>query len=355
MSKKIGLVFLLLALFVFTGCGNQREFSGKIIETSMDGEAKLSSFIIRTDDNKEIGFYLTAETGLFGFTYSLSSSGFLQGDFSEIELSVKGGKAQGKMTGESGEAIPAYNAEYIFITKFLTEETARLPDGSVAELWRYPYACAYVTPDGTELLCVQDPMGPENVTVAGTESFDDLNPEAQSNVLKFYSRQGLLYDVQAELEKAYSEYLQTENKADLFNTYMLRQDISPSASNDRLMYFLTCVELPLSGAQVYERRLGAAFDRETGEAISNWELFSCSPDMAVKAIIELAGVTDEELRAELQKAFKPEYLVFFPDNLEVYFPRGTLPSQEYGYALALDYDEKLCAIMEQWAIPQSRG
>jgi len=35
----------------------------------------------------------------------------------------------------------------------------------------------------------------------------------------------------------------------------------------------------------------------------------------------------------------------------VCFNKGTLPSEEHGYMLGLDYDERLLEILQPWAVP----
>lgn len=64
-------------------------------------------------------------------------------------------------------------------------------------------------------------------------------------------------------------------------------------------------------------------------------------------------MTDPVLRAEMEAAFQPEYIILFPNDLEVSFPIGTLPCQEYSSGLGLDYDDRLREIMYDWAIPDS--
>ena len=67
-------------------------------------------------------------------------------------------------------------------------------DGNYVDLWQeeFHWRDLYRLPDGTELLTEQTPNGPERVYVGGTESFDDLSEAAQTAVLAYYQRQGLL-------------------------------------------------------------------------------------------------------------------------------------------------------------------
>ncbi len=44
----------------------------------------------------------------------------------------------------------------------------------------------------------------------------------------------------------------------------------------------------------------------------------------------------------------------FPDHLEISYPQGTLPSQEYSYSIGLDYDAELLSVLQPWAVPDGR-
>lgn len=354
MMKRIGLLLFTISLCFLVACSTQREVSGRIIETNIDENTGLISFVIHADNDKDVGILLTDETSIFSFVEGITADEFKTGSFTDVVVSVEYDDSQRSLTTNSNQEITAYNAKQIQITGILTAETAALSDGTTIEIWNCSNESCFTLPNGIELMRIQCLTGPDNVYVGGVESFDDLCEEAQKNVMRFYDEQGLLYDVQAELEKAYDDYLQQED-ATKFNSYMISQDISPTASNETVMYFLTSVLLPIDGNHCCECRIGAAFDRKTGDVISNWDLFSCSPEEAIQTILEIVGVTDLSLREEMEKAFKPESIILFPDNLEVCFPQGSLPSQEYSYMIGLDYDDKLSEILNQWAIPESNG
>ncbi len=236
------------------------------------------------------------------------------------------------------------------------EKVMTFSDGESVNLWRrVPFGhAAYKLSDETTLLLVQDPAGPANVYVGGVKSLDDLSEPAQRAVAAFYEEQGLLYNVPSELEKAYADYLACQDKGTLFHEHYISQDIVPTASNDSIICFLTSVILPVNGQMAQEVHLGAVFSRETGEVLNNWELFSLPEDEARQRLLDIFNVADSALRTEMQAALKPEYIILFPDNLDVTFPRGTLPSQAYSYSIGLGYDE-LQGVIQSWAIPNSDG
>ena len=57
--------------------------------------------------------------------------------------------------------------------------------------------------------------------------------------------------------------------------------------------------------------------------------------------LKAADISDPGLLSEMEAAMKPEYIILFPDALEVAFPQGTLPSQEYSY-VAVSYTHLGC-------------
>ena len=118
------------------------------------------------------------------------------------------------------------------------------------------------------------------------------------------------------------------------------------------MYFQTSVYLPLGGRTNHELRLGAAFDRETGEHIENLDLFVCSEEEAIEAFLDAGEVPTQLLRTEMQAAFQPEYLVFFSNSLQILFLQETLPSQEYAYCVSAEYDDGLREVLHDWAVPE---
>lgn len=345
-----------ICLLLLSACMGEQRADGKVVEAGIEEGAGVVSLVIRTDAGKEIGVLVTDETRVIslvdGVADGVTAEEFKTGAFSDIAVAVDYESPCSSFARKDGREITAYQADTIMITGFLTSETATLSDGTSVGIWNNSGSMLYTLENGTKLLRVSNPSGPDNTHVGGTESFDDLGEAAQRNVLKFYENQGLLYDLDAELQKAYEEYLAQEDKSK-FNLRHISQDKVPTASNERVMCFLTAVFLPIDSKTSHEYRIGAVFDRETGEVIDNWDLFSRPPEEAKQKILDIAGVTDPVLRKEMEAAFQPESIILFQDNMQVCFQQGTLPSQEHTYMLGLDYDEKLAEILNEWAVPQS--
>lgn len=235
------------------------------------------------------------------------------------------------------------------------EKVITFSDGESADLWswgnRVPF---YKLRDGTLLLSISGPTGPESVSGGGVESYADLTEAAQKAVSVYFDQQGLLYDTDSELEKAYADYLACKADGTEFQSRYVSQDIYPTASNEKIMGFATSVMLPVDRESSQELRLGAVFDRKTGEALSIWDLFTVPEAEARQRLLDAYKLADPVLRAEMEAALKPEYIVLFPDYLYVTFPQGSLPSQQYGYIFDIDYD-KLRDVLQTWAIPNKQA
>jgi hypothetical protein len=256
----------------------------------------------------------------------------------------------GALLNEILKIMPYLTAEELGLKE---KKVITFSDGESADLWRPDYSNRdiYKLSDGTVLLTVQDTVGPGNVYVGGVESFDDLSDAAKKAVSAFYEKQGLLYDTRSELKNAYAEYLACKESGTEYHERHITQDIAPTASNDTIMCFQTSVILPTKGDEVQELRLGASFDRNTGKALGNWDLFALPEAEARQRLLDAFDV-EPALRAEMEAALKPEYITLFPESLSVTFPQGTLPSQEHAYGFGLKYN-KLKDVLHPWAIPNS--
>lgn len=353
MIKKASLLLIISCIYLLCACDSDKNITGKVVEVKIDEEIGVTSFVVRTESNEEIGFFITDETNVFSFADRIIANDFKQGSFKDVIVSIKHKNVGNSLTTKTNKKITAYTANVIEITGFLTSETVTLKDGTIINIWKDSYGMVYKLQDGIELLRISKLVGPNDVYVGSIEGFDDLEEKAQVNVLKYYEKQGLLYDIQNELEKAYDGYMKKEDSSK-FDSYFISQNIAPTASNEYIMYFLTATVLPIDGKHCYEYRIGAAFNRRTGKVVNNLDLFSCSPEEAIPKILDIAGISDQILREEIEIAFEPKYIILFPDHLQVSFKQGVLPSKENGYSLGVDYDDKIREILNEWAIPNPR-
>ena len=347
--KKSALILLALCACLLSACGKSDDrLSGKVVETSVNDSVGLVSFVVRTDENKEVGILLTDEMSVGVLVDGMVTKDFLSGTRSDVLVSVEYDRSQRTLTRKDGTQITAYNAKRVDVTGYRKDDVI-LSGGAAVECWQESSGVSYVLPDGTELLTVETPFGPKNVYVGGQESLDDLSESVQEKVIAYFDAQGLLYDETTELERAYADYC-ADSAA--FIKHHVSQDVTPIASSEKVMYFLTDVSIPSDRPREQkELRLGTAFDRETGEVIDNASLFSCPAYEAERELLKLSQTGDASLQEELEQAFDWNNILFFPESLEINYPEGTLKSQEHSYLIGLDYDDALLSILNDWAVP----
>lgn len=345
-----GLFILFLAFAFGHSDGSLTELSGEVVEWSTDGDTSLSSFVVQTEEGDRFGVLMTGQAIVLP-SDTLSAENFLRQPPEGVVVSVLGKKGRQTLTAQDGRTLAACSAERVSIVGQVTQNVFPLSDGTEVDLIQYGSALfasnIYRLRDGKQLLRELPPSGPENVAVGGVASFDDLPPAAQEAVSAYYDRRGLLYNIKQQVEAAYQAY-RTDPDSPPFH---VEQSISPSAASSRVLYFLTSVTMPGGNGSGKELRLGDAFDRETGARLDPLSLFSISPEQVPEALVSLSKPESPTLKAEMIAAFQPDHLVFLPDGLEINFPLGTLPSQEYDYIAALDYTPQLTALLQSWAIP----
>ncbi len=361
---KRTLAFMLAALLALglTACQDEKNISGALAEVQTAEDGSLSALILERD-GKRTGVLLAEKTSVWprgegSWTGEEAMEAFRKDLQPGNELSAWCYPRKEKLETAEGESIPAYWGQSVHINGILKRNALTLRDGTAIDVMENGGQGdnrTYQLFDGTELLRVDDNGGPENHYVMSLESFDDLTPQAQEKVRAYYEAQGPLYDEREELERSYAAY---QELGEAFECDWVQQDAAPSASNDKIMYFVTSLRLPqeYGGRLSYERQSGGAFDRETGEKIDNWDLFAVSEEEVRRRFPELCGWVDEpELRAAMSEALKGDMFVFFPENVSVDFPPGSLPGEENGYCISLHYKDAPEGFFQPWAIPVNRG
>ena len=233
----------------------------------------------------------------------------------------------------------------------LTQETAAvLPDGESVGLWHTNSSTDdfYRLTDGTELLVVSDSNGPEETE---GESLYTLSADAKRMIRFYYEEQGQLYDVQSELEAAYADYESCQSAGTAYEMRTVRQTVTPTAANERMICFLTAVQLPRGQEPMEEIRLSAVFDRETGYEIDLWSMFTVPQETVMERLLEAGEITDPLEYAELAATIMPERIFFYPDHMEIGFPQDALSEKE-NYDILIDYAD-LTDILHDWAIPEA--
>lgn len=344
----IAAALLLCAGAMHFAATRQHRLSGQILRSEGNG-----TLLVQPEDGKPFYLLVSDETFVFSFLDGFDTQSFREGkltDTVQVSATVAGPKR--RVTTADGTTAAAWPAVQVEVRGRLQPEPVTLPDGTGVQVWQYARDTAYILADGTELLRVDTPIGPGNVYTGGVGSLAQLPRQAQEKILAFYEAQGLLYDERAQLERAYEAYCRWEDP-EPFSAHTLGQEIGPTASGDRVIYFMTSVHLPVSGNETTELRRGAAFDKTTGERIEAKDLFTCPPEELAPKLLDLAGITDPAQRDAMVSAFDAGNLVFFPEHLELSFPQGSLPGQEHSTLIGLEYEEGLRGLLVDGAVPHT--
>lgn len=348
MKRRIFIAALALCLVLLAICGRERTITGEIVEVRPDSGGTV--LVVETDRGGRTGVLLEERTAIGSWVNGVDAEAF--GASPRLRSNVSAvcrGLGRSVKAGD-GRSVTVRTASRLEVNSIRTPGALTLADGTALDRVDQSNRVCYYLPEGPLLLWEDRPSGPNNVYVGNTESFDGLDPQIQEKVLSYYQDRGLLYDLQGELERAWEEYRAAGAPED-FRGYAVGQAIRPAGASGKLMYFCTELTLPVEAGVVETRRLTAAFDRDTGASIGIWDLFTCPPEEAANTILELAEPGDPELRREMGEVLSPEMLTFNRDGLEVFFPRGSLPSLDGGCAFYLDYEGPLADIVQDWAIP----
>lgn len=361
--KKWGaalLLGLLLALGL-TACQEEKSVSGSLAEVQTDEDGNLTALVLELD-GKRAGVLVAEKTGVWpwgegSWTDEEAMEAFRKDLQPGNELRAWCYSRREKLETAEGETIPAYWGQSISIEGILKRNVLTLRDGTAVDVMEDGGVGdnrTYRLSDGTELLWITDNGGPENHYVMSLENFDDLSEAAKEKVRAYYEAQGPLYDELEELERSYAAY---RKLGEAFTCDWIEQDTTPTASNGKIMYFVTSLRLPQKyGERVsYEQQFGGAFDRETGEKLSNWDLFAVSEAEVRRRFPELCGWVDEpELQRAMSEALNPDWFAFFPECVSVDFPPGSLPGEENGYVVSLYYKEAPEGFLQPWAVPDGQ-
>lgn len=333
MKKLSALVACALAALLLAGCG-ERTYIGTL---TAPGDETARTFAMLGRDGTAYTVKVAEDVPVAAWPEGTEPSDLYSGNWPALRLSVKGRTA---LFG--GEPV-ALEASSVQIDAARQPEGLTLADGTSLTVWQAGFDREYCAPDGAVLL--EERLGSE--AADALENVSGLTEEAKENILGFYEAQGILYDLPAQLEKAWAAYNESED----FGLYTLGQEVNLCAENGSTLWLVTTVTLPLGGQVIAEEPVCAAFDKATGKALSAEELFTCTGDELAAALLDAAGITDEPRRDEMMAAFDERRVVFRSEALEVFYPVGAVPSEETALILGLEYTDEVKALLQPRALP----
>lgn len=334
MKKLSAFAACALAALLLAGC-SERTYTGTL---TAPGDGAARTFTMQGRDGTAYSVKVAEDVPVAAWPEGTEPGDLYSGNWPALRLSVKG------RASLFGEPV-ALTAGSVQIDAARQPEGLTLADGTCLSVWQASFDREYCAPDGTVLL--EERLSGEAADTI--ESVPGLTEAAKENILAFYEAQGILYDLHAQLERAWAAYSEADEG---FEPYTLGQEVNLCAQNDSTLWFVTKVTLPLGGRVVTEEQFCAAFDRATGEVLAPDELFTCTGETLAAALLDAAGITDEPRRGELLAAFDESRVVFRAEALEVFYPAGAVPSEETALILGLDYTDEVKALLQPRALPQ---
>lgn len=243
-----------------------------------------------------------------------------------------------------------------------TDEPAyTFADGTNAYQWKNEkentQQYRYRLEDGTDLLQTTCVQSPEEETDSELSGFDGLSDTAKEKVRAFYQEQGVLYDLNKELEDAYEDYRKCSGSRERFTCHEVSQDVTESAENKEYMVILTAVTTPkklhYDGGSTCNYKT-AIFNRGSGEQIDIWDLFTQPQKEAKEELAKICSVEDTTVsEQDVGPVMEQSQILLFQDYLEVWFPYGTWERQEFDKGFGFEY-EKIKGLLYDWAVPEEK-
>ena len=355
--KKWCFFLTLILLFGLSSCNGAEDdvyFWGQVEEVQWNEDGSLSALILDVGDGERKGVFLDGET-----TVNSAVEDILTGEEFRTEAPLGTGvsirlrpdtERRTLIARDGTEFSSTGTAMVLMVEEARSPDSLTLSDGTEVEIWADARGDrGYRLSDGTELLRESPPETDfSGYYVAGDTSLQDLPPALLTGIERYYRERGPLYDIQKEVERAYGAYAQAPEE---FQKYMAEQDVSWSAVAPGVYYFCTTLSLSVEPRIMTESQVTDAFDRETGAHIPIEELFSVSRVEAAKTIVAGTQAGPGDVRA-MEENFQWTYLCFEENRLDVWYPAGTLPGEEYRSGWGVDYSD-LGDILHPWAVPET--
>jgi len=298
--KRTRLVLLtLVCICLFAGCGGKKQAIGQV--TAYEN----GILSVETWDGKYYDFQVDPlQTSIFGLVGDEEDP---LGDGSDRRVQVYYSKKQGQ-----------FHAQTILVDSRLYRNVMQLSDGTPIDVWERIGNREYCLEDGTVLL-VEDSIEKLEVSNGwnGLLNSGDFPEEAQQGILTYYAEMGRRYDIPALLENAYLVYDFSEE----FDNAYVSQHSSVEDWNDRIICCKLQMILPQEnsngGAECFYE--GAVFDRQTGEHISNYDLFTITPEELEDYLLDQLDPDGTMDRSSIHLNLKPEQIVLCKDgDIEFY-------------------------------------
>ena len=329
--KRMTFVWLaLLCICLLAGCGGRKQAIGQ--PTAYEN----GILSVETWDGKHYDFQVDPlQTSIFGLVGDEEDP---LGDGTDRRVQVYYSRKQGKCY-----------AQTILVDSRLYRNVMQLSDGTPIDIWERSGSREYCLEDGTVLL-VEDRSGKleDSNGWSGLRNSGSFPEAVQQEIQDYYSEMGKRYDISALLENAYLVYNLSEN----FDNAYVSQHSSVEDWNGQIICCKLQMIIPQENSNggaacFYE---GAVFDRQTGEYISNYDLFTISPEELEDYLLDQLDPDGTLDRESIVLNLKPEQIVLCRDgDVEFYL----VDSEENGVQEMLQIglsSKQAKEILKPWAL-----
>lgn len=293
--KQIKLaIATVICVLLFCACNQNQQAIGQVTAYEND------ILSIETYDGKRYDFQVDPlQTSVLGLVGQEKDP---LGDGTDRRVQVTYSKKQGK-----------YFAKTVFVDSMLHRNVMQLSDGTSIDVWERNGWREYCLQDGTVLL-VEDGIGNLEDSSGWNWLMNSKNfPEAaQKGIQDYYAEMGQRYDIPALLENAYLVYGFSEE----FNNAYVSQHSSIEAWNDSIICCKLQMIRPLENSNGASENFyeGAVFDRQTGKMISNYDLFTLTPEELEDYLLDQLDQDGTLNRENIRLNLKPEQIVLCKDG-----------------------------------------
>ena len=321
--RRWKLLLAALCVLLLCGCGDQKRITGRVLSFEQ------GTLTVQTEKGKTYDFLVDSqETSIFDLV-TIHGEKPLDSD---CRVDVNWTRKQGKRC-----------AEFIWIDARLQRDALQLSDGTSIDLWEYNGYRDYCLKDGTILLMEETPVWPDAASRWDELLYSEDFPEAaQQGIRVYYKEMGLRYDIPTLLEDAWLMYGLSEE----YNAKLVGQHVSIEAWNDRIICCQMNLTIPRERTNGYADYFceGAVFDRETGAGISNFDLFTLTPEELEDYLLDF--LDNENIQLNLQ----PEQILLCRDGTIAFFLVDRTEGNYSGMLHAVLSPEQAREILHPWAV-----
>lgn len=329
--KRMKLFLMLLCCLLLWGCGSRKGITGQVTDYT---EGTIS---VTTEKGKTYDFVIQQPSVVIS-----SVIGFSHEDFPE---NWDGCTVHVTYQKEKG----TFHAQTVHILSKLYRNGMQLSDGTPIDVRTDGLWMEYGLENGTVLLAEENTGGPENTARWNElQYYDDFPEQVRQKIKDYYIEQGRRYDIPALLEEAYRVYSFVEE----YNTQSVSQYTGIEACNEKIICCQMALTIPQERTNGYAEYFceGAVFDRETGEHISNYDLFTIPPEELEDYLLEQLDHDGTLDRENIHLNLKPEQIVLRRDGGIDFFLVDRVENGVEGMLQMGLSPEQARKILQPWAV-----